>query len=105
MPPTKKAVIDDQALAFYRTLKKTRFPKALIDEFPRIANRVYELRDDKHVLGKYFQSLLTDERRGRRGFPFAVLLDIQNLYDDIVGIPGSFDIRDIRFFGVKRSAD
>lgn len=103
MTITKKIVIDDRALAFFRTLKKSHYPKTLIEQFPRIANHVYDLRNDKASLGKYFESLLTDERRGRRGFPFPVLAEIQSLYDDLVGIPGSFNLLNIHYVGSKRN--
>jgi hypothetical protein len=70
---------------FFRTLPGDQYPQALVDRFPRIANRIVELRYDRAKLKDYFQSLLNDSRGGRQGFPFAVLKDLQNLHDIMVG--------------------
>ena len=73
--------------AFYRTLRSADYPRRLIEKFPRIANQIAALNSNKPLLTKYFESLLVDERGGRRGFDFAILVEIQNLFDTLVGIP------------------
>jgi hypothetical protein len=70
---------------FFRTLPGSEYPQALVDQYPRIANTIVELRFDRDKLDKYFQSLLNDSRGGRQGFPFAVLKDLQNLHDLMLG--------------------
>ena len=78
---------------FFRTLSGTDYPQALVDGYPRIANTIVELRDDREKLKSYFDTLLSDTRGGRQGFSFKVLMDIQNLHDLLVGPQtGSDDI-------------
>ena len=76
-----------EAEAFYRSMPPSDYPAKLIAAFPRIANQISVYHGNKVVLGRYFETLLVDERGGRQGFPFGVLVDIQNLYDKFVGIP------------------
>ncbi|HEX6007391.1 MAG TPA: hypothetical protein VFY80_05480 [Burkholderiales bacterium] len=70
---------------FFRTLPGDAYPQALVDQFPRIANTIVELRYDREKLGEYFKSLLNDSRGGRQGFPFPVLMNLQNLHDAMLG--------------------
>ena len=70
---------------FFRTLPGDSYPQALVDQFPRIANNIVELRYDRSKLEEYFQSLLNDIRGGRQGFPFSVLMNLQNLRDVMLG--------------------
>lgn len=82
--------LTDEADDFFRTLPGVDYPQALVDGYPRIANKIVELRYHKDMLRKYFDGLLTDERGGRQGFPFAVLVNVQSLYDAMVGISDGF---------------
>ena len=77
--------LSPEADDFFRTLPGDVYPQALVDQYPRIANAIAELRFDKEKLDNYFQSLLNDSRGGRQGFPFAVLMNLQNLRDTLVG--------------------
>ena len=70
---------------FFRTLPGDKYPQALVDQYPRIANTIVELRYDPVKLAGNFQALLNDTRGGRVGFPFAVLMDLQNLKDLMLG--------------------
>lgn len=70
---------------FFRTLPGDQYPQALVDQYPRIANTIVELRYNQVKLTGYFQSLLNDTRGGRVGFPFAVLKELQNLKDLMLG--------------------
>ncbi|MCI3953895.1 MAG: hypothetical protein K0R53_3395 [Burkholderiales bacterium] len=70
---------------FFRTLPGDAYPQALVDQYPRIANTIVELRYDRAKLESYFQSLLNDSRGGRQGFPFGVLMNLQNLHDAMLG--------------------
>ena len=82
--------LSDAVLAFYRKLPQADYPKALIDGYPRIATQIVTLNTNKTALAAYFQSLLSDDRGGRQGFPFPVLVNIQNLFDVMIGIPDGF---------------
>jgi hypothetical protein len=82
--------LDPEAEAFYAKLRPEDYPKALIEGYPRIANHVVSLGNNKVALTAYFNSLLSDDRGGRQGFPFPVLINIQNLFDIMVGIPDGF---------------
>lgn len=61
------------------------YPKALVAQFPRIANQIVKLKDDKEGLRTYFDELTHDQRGNRHGFPFVVLMDINSLRENILG--------------------
>ena len=77
--------LSGEADDFFRTLPGDAYPQALVDQYPRIANTIVELRYDRAKLENYFQSLLNDSRGGRQGFPFGVLINLQNLRDVMLG--------------------
>ena len=77
--------LSQEADDFFRTLPGNEYPQALVDQYPRIANTIVELRYDRTKLEAYFQSLLNDSRGGRQGFPFSVLMNLQNLRDSMLG--------------------
>jgi hypothetical protein len=77
--------LSQDADSFFRTLPGKDYPQALVENFPRIANTIVELRDERAKLTQYFDSLLNDTRGGRQGFPFSVLMDLQNLRDLMLG--------------------
>jgi hypothetical protein len=82
--------IDNAAEAFYRAMPEANYPTALIDGYPRIAMKIHSLRGNKIALAEYFDSLLNDERGSRQGFPFRVIVNIQGLYEVMIGIPDGF---------------
>lgn len=84
--PQLKAAADD----YFRTLPGLKYPQALMDAFPRIANTIFDVKDDPPKLRGYFDSLINDERGGRRGFPFDVLMDIQDLREVMIGDVNQF---------------
>lgn len=51
-------------------------PTALLDKFPRIANVLAATWGDSKAFGAYMDSLLTDKRGNRRGFPADVLREL-----------------------------
>lgn len=73
------------AAEFLSTLEGGDYPQALVDSFPRIVNAIVDLRAHPVELKRYFESLLRDMRGGRKGFPLAVLMNIQDLRDRLVG--------------------
>ena len=89
-----KPQLDAAAETYFRALPGLKYPQALADEFPRIANKIYELRDDKPKLREYFDSLTSDARGGRGGFQFGILMNIQDLREIIVGDNTGFTLTD-----------
>ena len=51
-------------------------PYALCKLYPRVANLIAAKWADTEALRAYFDELLVDRRRGRRGFPLEVLNDL-----------------------------
>ena len=58
------------------TLPRRVQPHALCKLYPRIANRTASRWANIKALSAYFDELLVDRRRGRRGFPLEVLSDL-----------------------------
>lgn len=56
-------------------------PRFLQVKYPRVANRMAALWDDKEACERYFEDLLTDKRGGRKGFPLNVAQEIATLRD------------------------
>jgi hypothetical protein len=56
-------------------------PHALCSFYPRIANLIAAMWADREALRTYFDELLVDRRRGRRGFPLDVLNDLRVLQE------------------------
>jgi hypothetical protein len=56
-------------------------PRALCGNYPRVANLIATMWVDAAGLRDYFDELLVDRRRGRRGFPPDVLSDLRDLRD------------------------
>ena len=83
--PGDKAQLDGTADEYFRSLEGLKYPQALVDQFPRIANKLAELKDDKTKLREYFDSLTNNKRDKRNGFPFGVLMNIQDLREVMVG--------------------
>ena len=56
-------------------------PSALLRQYPRIANLIAVAWGDKESFDTYTESLLTDKRGNRRGFPPEVLKELMALRD------------------------
>ena len=82
---SENAELSQEADSYFRTLQGKDYPQALVQNYPRIANTIVELREERTKLTQYFDSLLNDTRGGRQGFPFSVLMDLQNLRDLMLG--------------------
>ena len=54
-------------------------PHALCTFYPRVANLIAAMWADTEALRAYFDELLVDRRRGRRGFPLDVFDDLRVL--------------------------
>ncbi len=79
---------------FLNNTAGVKFPKALASQYPRIVNRLVELKDDKDGLRAYFNELTHDHRGGRHGFPFDVLMDIHDLREAMLGDLTGFTLDD-----------
>lgn len=76
-----KAAAED----YFRTLAGLKYPQALADKYPRIAQTIFDLKDDETKLRACFALLIEDARGDRQGFPFDVLMDIQELREVMIG--------------------
>lgn len=70
---------------YFRTLAGLTYPQALSNKYPRIAQTIFDLKDDETQLRACFALLIEDARGDRRGFPFDVLMDIQELREVMIG--------------------
>lgn len=93
-PKEDKPKLDGAADEYFRTLPGLKYPQALVDGYPRIANKIVELKDDKRQLVGYFESLSNNTRGTRQGFPFSVLMNIQDLREVMVGDATGFVLDD-----------
>ena len=66
-------------------------PYTLAAQFARIANLLCADWDDPPACTKYLAELLIDHRGGRKGFPMAVLRELNVLQAYYVGLYGTFD--------------
>ena len=64
-----------------RQLPARRRPLRLCTDFPRVANRVAWCWRDVGLSAQMLDDLLEDRRGGRRGFPPAVVRELQRLRD------------------------
>ena len=83
-----------EAADYFRSLQGLKYPQALADAFPRIANAIFDVKDNKLNLRNYFDSLIEDTRTGRHGFPFDVLMDLQDLREAMIGDVNQFVMDD-----------
>lgn len=70
---------------FLRSHPELKYPLDLTSRFPRIANEIVRLKDDRVGLSAYFHSLINDLRGNRKGFSFEVLMDIEELRGHMLG--------------------
>jgi hypothetical protein len=79
------AQLKSAAQDYFRALAGLSYPQALSDKYPRIAQTIFDLKDDETQLRACFASLIEDARGDRQGFPFDVLMDIQALREVMLG--------------------
>ena len=75
---------------YFRALAGLKYPQALADKYPRIAQSIFALKDDETQLRACFASLIEDARGDRQGFPFDVMMDIQELREVMLGDVNQF---------------
>jgi hypothetical protein len=66
---------------WFDTLPRRLQPFSLCKLYPRVANQIAASWMDMKASSVYFDQLLVDRRRGRRGFPLDVLNDLCFLRD------------------------
>lgn len=76
----------DQALATHtlewlKKLPHAARPQAVANRYPRICNHLALIWSDDHLVERYFDSLLIDNRGGRRGFPPDVGAELIRLHE------------------------
>ena len=64
-------------------------PHSLCESYPRIANLIAAMWADAEALRSYFDELLADRRRGRRGFPPDIFNELRVLRDHAALNPGA----------------
>jgi len=81
----------DRTFKWLATLPAAVRPMATGREYPRILNRMGDLWGHCEYTRLYFQSLLIDRRKGRRGFPAAVRKELEALqryyFEHLSGLP------------------
>ena len=69
----------DATVAWMNALPYTVRPTELAQHFPRIANGIAELWPRADRCEQYLDSLMVDQRGGRKGFSMAIALEIASL--------------------------
>ncbi|MEY4644912.1 MAG: hypothetical protein ACO3AC_10755 [Hylemonella sp.] len=81
----KIETLSEAAEQYLRSQAQIKYPQVLASKFPRVVNRIVQLKDDRNKLNDYFHSLITDLRGNRKGFPFEVLMEIEDLRASMLG--------------------
>jgi hypothetical protein len=74
-------VLNARAKRWLDSLPDDMRPDELCRRFPRIVNRMAALWRDEGLTEHLFAELLTDTRGGRRGFPLAIVGELEMLYE------------------------
>jgi hypothetical protein len=84
--PSDRA-LSGQTIQWLLALPLEMRPKALVDQFPRIANRLADAWPRPVELEALLQELLIDRRGRRRGFPPEVAAELEALCAHVAGRP------------------
>ena len=79
-PLATDRALTGRALTWLGDLPGVVCPRVTSERYPRIVNALAAAWDDPHARGKYFEHLLNDRRRGRRGFPVDVERELRVLH-------------------------
>ena len=71
--------LNEHAMQWFETLPFHVRPNDLAVRFPRIVNAIAAQWYDPWRCCAYLDSLLIDDRGGRQGFPFGIILEISDL--------------------------
>lgn len=84
MADTDAQTLHPETDAWLRVIPGLTYPQALTARYPRIANALAGVRSDPEALHQQFHELLHDERGGRHGFPFDVMMDLLALREALI---------------------
>ena len=79
-PLATDRALTGRALSWLTELPEIVRPRATAQRYPRIVNALASAWGDAHARAKYFEHLLNDRRRGRRGFPIDVERELRALH-------------------------
>jgi hypothetical protein len=89
--PPEKMELHDRTFKWLATLPVELRPMRTALTYPRIVNRIGDLWGHCEYTRLYFQSLLIDRRKGRRGFPLDVKQELlalqQHYFENFSGLP------------------
>ncbi len=77
--PEVNPVLLDATVAWMNALPYAVRPTELAARFPRIANSIAELWPRADRCEQYLDSLMVDQRGGRKGFPMSIALEVASL--------------------------
>jgi hypothetical protein len=87
--------LHNETRAWLKHLPRNVEPRALVKQFPRLANDIARLWSDAPVCGKFIDNLLFGTRNGtREGFPYEVAFELSYLKALTVYRTGKTDIAD-----------
>ena len=85
------STLHDRTFKWLATLPADMRPMATARQYPRIVNRIADLWGHCEYTRLYFQSLLIDRRKGRKGFPPEVRKELETLqhfyFEHLSGLP------------------
>lgn len=79
-PLATDRALTGRALNWLGDLPEVVRPRITTERYPRIVNALAAAWGDPYARGKYFDHLLNDRRRGRRGFPIDVERELRALH-------------------------
>jgi hypothetical protein len=88
------ADLTEQAWQWLDALPPEIQPGGLVQQFPRIANRLAELWSKPVQCHRYMEEMMLDNRGNRKGFPLGVTLELAKLkafYQESRGMVQKFD--------------
>jgi hypothetical protein len=79
--PAQSAMLSVAATRLLASLPSKLSLAALIEQYPHVLNRLADVWRQAPVLEREFNELLMDQRGGRQGFPFNIVLELTALRD------------------------
>lgn len=86
-PASANLEVQEYSFKWLLSLPKDVRPLTLGKHFPRILNRLALISSDQTITVGYLRDLITPARRGRQGFPDAIVGELHRLYLHIWGAP------------------
>ena len=87
----QEVLLHDRTFKWMATMPVNMRPMSTARQFPRVVNRIGDLWGHCEYTRLYFQSLLIDRRKGRKGFPAEVTQELvalqQYYFEEFSGLP------------------